>query len=165
MMRRQVPRTARAFFWAVLAMTAGACGGGNSNPGGPSGTVAVFISVQQHTGAFTLTLGSETISTDGDHRFSVPPGVQQVTGQITLGPSISGGLETGLELRVHGLEGMDTGRLGGPQRGSIQSSEGPNPFASECNLRYSTNSSTTQSSSLRFSFNVVASSNSANDKC
>ena len=102
----------------------------------PSGTVALFITVQRHTGSFTPTLGSQTISTDGEHRFNVPPGVQQVTGQITAGPPVPNDSPAFVSMSFNGLKGEDTGRQGGPQRGSIQISEGPEAMVGECSLSY-----------------------------
>ncbi len=160
----------RVLLLAVMGMTATACGGGG--PVGPSaaiappfGTVAVFITVQRHTGSFTLTLGNQTISTDGEHRFNVPPGLQQVTGQLTGGPPFFGTESGFVSVSFHGLQGGDTGRQGGPRRGSIQSSEGPEAMVSECSLSYSIfKSSATQSSSLKFSFDVSASASDGNSR-
>jgi hypothetical protein len=54
------------------------------------------------------------------------------------------------------------GRLGGPQRRSIQSIEGSNPQVGECKPEYSSNGPATQSFSLKPSFNVR---DSASGKC
>ena len=167
-MRGVVSRGPRVLFLAVIAMTATTCAGGPVGPDAsiapPSGTVAVFITVQRHTGSFTLTLGGETISTDGAHRFNVPPGVQQVTGQMTVGPPPPNGESPAfVSMDVTGLRGEDTGRQGGPQRGSIQSSEGPEAMVGACNLSYQIfTSSATQSASLKFSFNVSGSASDGN---
>lgn len=150
----------------AMAMTAATCGGPvgpSADIAPPSGTVAVFIVVQRHTGSFTLTLGSQTISTDGEHRFNVPPGMQQVTGQLTVGPPVPNDSPGFVSISLNGLKGEDTGRQGGPRRRSIQSSEGPEAMVGECNLSYQIfTSSTTQSSSLKFSFDVSASASDGN---
>lgn len=125
------------------------------NPSGPSGTVAMFVQVDRHIGSFTLTFGGQSISTDGDFRFDVPPGVQQVTGQLTAGPPLRNDQAAVVQIRLHGPEGQDTGRLGGPQRGTLQSIEGPNALVGECSVGYSFNGSAGQTMALRFQFNVV----------
>jgi hypothetical protein len=113
LMRGSISCAARTVLLVAAAMTATACGG----PTGPSaaiappaGTVAVFIAVQRHTGSFTLTLGGQTISTDGDHRFNVPAGAQQVTGQLTRGVPLPNDSPGFVSIGLHGLGGEDTGQ-------------------------------------------------------
>ncbi len=160
----------RVLLGLVMAMTAGACGGGGSgggNPSGPSGTVATYIKVVSHTGTFALTLGGQTISTDGDFQFNLAPGLQQVTGQLTAGPPLPNASPGYLSFSLHGRQGSDSGQLGAPQRNSIQSTEGPNPLAtnSGCGFEYAIfGGSATTSSPLKFSFTVKDSASGGGDQ-
>lgn len=148
----------------VFVLTAAGCGaaggilgGGDSNPTGPSGTIAAFIKIQTHTGSFSLTLAGKTISSAGDHQFNVPAGTHEVIGQLTLGPA-SASEPDALAILLHGAEGIDTGRLGGPVRDSLRSLEGPNPRIDGCDLAYRRTGTAPETITVKFTFDVAASS-------
>lgn len=143
--------------FVLIAAGCGALGGTNSNPTGPSGSIPAFIRIQTHTGSFALTLAGKTISTGGDHRFDVPAGTHEVTGQLNLGPAGTSEPDA-LAILLHGAEGMDAGRLGGPTRGSLRSLEGPNPRIDGCDLAYRRTGTAPELITVKFTFDVSASS-------
>jgi hypothetical protein len=138
----------------ALVLFAGGCKPSQdlTGPSAPpsAGNVAVFLQVHTAPGPFTLTLAGQTISTVGDHRFDVPNGTHMVTGQLTL--TGSSGSIANLSIRIHGLEGIDVGRLGGPERGTLQNFEGPLADLQPCDISYRV--AQPSQVALRFGFNA-----------
>jgi hypothetical protein len=73
-LRRQARQ--RALVAALVVVGTAACHKDNATELGVlPGTVPVFIQVYTNTGKFSLTFAGQTISSVGDYRYNVPPGV------------------------------------------------------------------------------------------
>lgn len=137
----RVSRLGTAILGVAVVAACGGGGDGGGTPTGPSdstrppsGTVPVFMQIidpSPSLASFSFTLNGQTVTAAGDHRFNVPSGSHEVTGRLT-----PGSVPAGIGIRLHGLEGIDVARFGGPQKGTIQHLEGPTATVSECNVLY-----------------------------
>jgi len=127
---------------AILLLSAFAAPACAHNPAVPTSAIGITLNVIVD-GSFSFVFQGQTIFSPGSYTFDVPAGVQEVSGQLA-------GRFVGFS--ILGTTGMATGRLGGPQQGTIQSLQGPNPHVDACSIQFEDRSTSPSSQSFRFQF-------------
>ena len=132
-----------AILWSsVLAVSACA-----HNPATSASAVRITLNVIVD-GSVSFAYQGQTLSSPGSYTFTVPAGLQEISGQLT-------GRFVGFV--VHTLPSTDGARSSGPQPGSIQGVQGPSPRIERCSVDFQDFSPSPSAESFRFQFMVTLS--------